>query len=178
MLAKPYNVAKNSLHLSSTPDLPHPPSFPTHLQLHPTALPFTVHSPPPNLPFLEASDDGGWMDSTGLLHKDVNCVSQDAGPMCGSVYLGSHSHSPFFIPLSFLCLTSISLVDQTSRCLSQCHLKFKPRSVTDSFLSLYIFFQTGPKYDLQRLRQWMDDEIYICKKIAYLSVITNQHNTI
>lgn len=100
------------------------------------------------------------MDSTGLLHKEVNCVSQDAGPMCGSVYLGSHSHSPFFIPLSFLCLTSISLVDQTSRCLSQCHLKFKPRSVTDSFLSLYIFFQTGPKYDLQRLRQWMDDESF------------------
>lgn len=79
MLAKPYSVAQNSLHLSHAPVLPHP-SF------HPLFPPLLICSCTPLLPltpFLEGSDGRGergeWTPLACCIRRWTGPVSQDAG---------------------------------------------------------------------------------------------------
>lgn len=85
MLAKPSSVAQNSLHLSHAPVLPHPsfhPLFPPSLICSCTPL-----LPPCALPGSKRWERReGWMDSTGLLHKEINWASESGcWLMCGCV---------------------------------------------------------------------------------------------
>lgn len=113
MLAKPCSVAKAHSNTAPLQSFLISPFFSVSLLSAAAALTCSCSpiypsmakdSQPPPLPFLEASDERGWMDSTALLLKKINWASESGyWLMSGSVQWGSLSHSAFFTPLAPSC---------------------------------------------------------------------------